>query len=190
MLRFDPEKHLYFFGDRPMVSVTQALTEANIIDTRWYTEEARIRGTAVHKACELLDRDDLVFDSLHPIIRPYVEAYQQFKIDTGFVPDLIEHQVYNEDYFYAGTLDRDGHIGKELVLLDLKTGDPEPWAALQLAGYDGCFKRRRTRMALPLRNTGKYGRPVEYKDPNDFKVFLNAVGVAHWKRNHNMAVAA
>lgn len=190
MLRFDAEKHLYWWGERPMVSVTQALTEASIIDPRWYTEEARIRGTAVHKACELLDRDDLIFESLHPQIRPYVEAYLKFKQETGFIAELIEHRVYNETYFYAGTLDRTGWIGKERILLDLKSGAIEPWAALQLSGYQGCLKPRYARMALPLTDSGKYGRPIEFKDPNDFNVFLNAVGVAHWKRNHNMALAA
>ncbi|HCU25403.1 MAG TPA: hypothetical protein DF383_10310 [Deltaproteobacteria bacterium] len=190
MLRFDPEKHLYWLGDRPLVSVTQALTEASIIDSRWYTEEAKNRGTAVHKACELLDLDDLEFDSLHPTIRPYVEAYLQFKRDTGFVPELIEHRVYNETYFYAGTLDRAGRIGKEKVVIDLKSGAVEPWAALQISAYEACLSGHYTRMALPLTDTGKYRRPIEYKDPNDFKVFLNAVGVAHWKRNNNIKMAA
>jgi len=46
--------------------------------------------------------------SLDVSIVPYVQAYQKFKDEKGFVPKLIEHYFLNKDYKYAGTLDRTG----------------------------------------------------------------------------------
>src|SRR6185369_17788774 len=100
MLRFNAETHEYFLGDRLVPSVTQVLKTAGFINDQSYSEEGSNRGAAVHKACEYLDRDELDWDSLHSTIRPYVKAYRRFKDQTGFLPELIEHQVYNEQYFY------------------------------------------------------------------------------------------
>lgn len=189
MVEFKAETHEYFFNGRKVPSVTGILKEVGLIDDEWFTEEARERGKAVHAATELLDRDDLDWDSLHPKIEPYVKAYQNFKKDTGFIPELIEHRVYNHDYNYAGTLDRTGIFPNgEKVILDIKSGPISGWAALQVAAYDYCLAQARQRMALQLKNDGTY-KVKSFKGLNDINIFVSAAVIVNWKLNQQKGVA-
>jgi len=178
--RFEPDSHRFFIGDRQVVSVTQALKIVGVIDDTWYSEEGRARGEAVHLACHFLDLDMLDWKSLDPQIVPYVQAYQKFLNESGFIPGLIEQPVYNHAFFYAGILDRTGILNGENVLIDIKSGDPEPWADLQTAGYARCLLQHHRRFTLRLYPNGTY-KLVERKNPNDVQVFLAAVAVANWK---------
>lgn len=186
MNRFDAETHKYFIQDVCVPSVTQVLKECGIIDDRFYTEEARERGKAVHLATQLLDEDDLDWDSLDPSLEGYVRAYERFKTESGFVPVLIEERVYNPVSMYAGTLDRTGYFSniKNKTLIDIKSGAPEPWAAIQTAAYEHCLLQRFSRHALQLKPDGTYRLSPQYRDPNDIKLFLSALSIVHWKRNH------
>ena len=183
MNSFNPETHEYFIKNRKAPGVTGVLKEAGFIDGEWYTEESRQRGTAVHEATQFLDEDDLDWDTLHPKILPYVKAYEKFKLDTGFKPDLVEHRVFSDLYHFGGTLDRTGTFpnGDE-TLLDIKSGAIAFWTALQTAAYDYCLDKRRQRMAVQLKNDGTY-KVKTFKDPNDIKIFLSAAVVVNWKRN-------
>lgn len=183
MNTFDPITHTFRINGVPVPSVTQALKGVGIIDDRWYTEEARERGIAVHSACQYLDEECLDWETVSPEILPYVEAYQKFKDESGFVPAMIEEPVFNQVYFYGGILDRTGLLNGKPILLDLKSGDPEPWADLQTAGYLGCLVLPHHRYTLRLFPEGRYKLSDERKDPNDLRLFLNTVGIAHWKRN-------
>jgi hypothetical protein len=189
MLEFNPETHEYFFNGRKVPSVTGILKEVGLIDGEWFTDEARERGKAVHAATELLDLDDLDLDSLHPKIEPYVRAYQKFKNDTGFKPELIEHRVFNNEYNYAGTLDRTGFFpdGDE-VILDIKSGPISGWAALQISAYDYCLDKARQRMALQLKNDGTY-KVKSFKGHSDLYVFFSAAVIVNWKLNQKKGIA-
>ena len=90
MNTFDPITHTFRINGVPVPSVTQALKAADIIDDRFYTDEARERGIAVHAACHYLDEECLDWETVAPEIVPYVEAYQRFKDESGSVPALIE----------------------------------------------------------------------------------------------------
>lgn len=60
----------------------------------------------------------------------------RFKEEARFTPDLKEHRVYHEVWKYCGTLDRTGWFdGGTRALVDLKTGEEEPWHPLQLCAY-------------------------------------------------------
>jgi len=183
MNTFDAKTHSFFIGGRSVLSVTQALKGAGIIEDGWYTEESRERGCAVHNACQYLDEGLLDWDTVAPKYLPYVKAYERFKDESGFIPALIEAWVFNESYFYAGILDRTGILNGEHVLIDLKSGPPAKWANLQSAAYAGCLSLPHKRFTLRLSDNGKYKLSDEHKDPNDFKIFLSAVSVANWKRN-------
>jgi hypothetical protein len=128
--------HQYFIDGVEVPSVTTILKSAGIIDDRFYTEAGRERGTAVHLACQLLDEDDLDFDSVAEEISGYLKAYQAFKKDSGFKPLKIEEGVYNRVYQYAGRYDRLGEIDGKIVLMDIKTGAIPKWVELQLLGYE------------------------------------------------------
>lgn len=186
VLDFDEEHHAYTVDGTVRPSVTQALKDAGLIDTSWYTDEARLRGKAVHAACQFLDEDDLDWDTVLPEYQGYVRAWEKFKRESGFQIGrdadrhfLIEYRLYHPGFGYCGTLDRQGSIGSSDYILDLKTGGPEDWHAYQLAGYSHCFPNAlsRKRLTVHLKATGRYTtREYELnRFASDWQVFSASV---------------
>jgi hypothetical protein len=173
------EDHVYTLpsGQHP-VSVTQVLSGVGIIDSTWFTAHAALRGTYVHKACELYDLGKLDLNTVDTIIEPYVSAYIQFRHDTGFVPELIEASGYNSMYDYAGTLDRAGKMNGANTLIDLKSGSLPKWVRWQTAAYQhldcvplefkGCI-----RYGLQLRQEGTYRLTEGMTGRNDWAEFVS-----------------
>lgn len=182
-LRLDPE-HRYWLGDRELISVTTALTEAGLIDTAWFTDAAAERGTYVHQACELVDERDL--GRVEPACAGYVDAYRRFLVDAKPEWQHTEHQVCDPVAGYAGTLDRLGVMNFAWTILDIKTGPPAPWHGLQLAGYARLVPRmgvRPLRFDLYLTADGAY-RLEPQRTRTDEANFLAALAVAQFRRQH------
>lgn len=189
-MEFNEDLHLYTWRGEVIPSVTQILKEFGFIDDQWYTEEAKIRGRAVHKACELWDKGTLNPNSLHASLEGYLEAWKRFTVETGFESELIEHRVVNPIYRYAGTLDRVGVMhkvagGPRKTLLDIKSGVAQRWAALQVGGYEACFlKKDYHRMVVELRKDGTYRTPdAAIMRPSDKGIFCGLASAWHWKRS-------
>jgi len=179
-IKFDAETHTYTVGDRVVPSVTQILQEVGIIDTRWYTDEARIRGTYVHEAIHLHHNGGLNYDSLDAVIKPYFDAYLKFLKITKFEYIDGEEIVYHEARNYIGTYDLHGRYNNLNTLLDIKTGTSAPkWAGLQTAAYADCLGMP-MRKVLLLKVNG--WSVISYKDYRDYTVFQSAAAVVNWKR--------
>jgi hypothetical protein len=98
---------------------------------RFFTEESRQRGQAVHKAVQLIERhcpaaedmDDVdEVMNIHPFIVPYVKQYLMFKREHGFKATLIEEAVFSILIRTAGRLDFYGtYANGKRVLVDLKS---------------------------------------------------------------------
>lgn len=190
-LDFDPVAHRYRVGDRELISVTQALTAAGLIDSRWFTEDSAARGTYVHAAIQMHHEGDLDEDSLDPVLSPYFEAYKKFLAETGFELDACEERLCDETLGYAGTLDLRGRIRRRgltypgIDIIDVKTGSVPPHVGPQTAAYarllPGDVSRLRWRWALHLRSDATYSLlPLEKR--TDEAVFLAALTVANFKR--------
>ena len=116
--------------------------------------------------------------------------YELFKQESGFVPELIEYQAFHPTYFYGGTLDRRGTVAPDRqrsIILDLKTGTPEPWHRWQLAGYQllgGEAWATDRRLGVYLHDDGTYA-VQSFEDKNDVRTFLAAVTITHAKRSMN-----
>ena len=187
-LTFNSEKHEYLLSGQRLLSVTQVLKISGLIDDSYFTEYSANKGSMVHLACQMQDENDLQEDTLDPIIVPYLEAWIKFKVETGWInSEPPELQVYSELGF-AGMIDRIGFFqgdGRPSVL-DIKTGAPQPYHALQLAGYDLAYREHKDpmiplrRFAVHLTADGKY-KVKEYTDRNDLKVFQAVVILANWK---------
>jgi hypothetical protein len=190
-IEFDEANHLYFIGGKPMPAVSEILRP--LLDFSRIPpdalEFARERGTAVHKATELHDLGMLDEDSIDDHVRPYLDAWKQFRSDTGFYPTLIEHRVYSETYGYCGTIDRQGVMtklaGSPGALLDIKTPvQLGPAVGIQLAAYQEALRRdgilSPLRFAVQLRNDGLY-RLVSFTDKSDFGVFIALMTVRKWR---------
>jgi hypothetical protein len=191
-IQFDEAAHLYTVAGVERPSVTQILKDAGLIDTTWYTDEARERGRAVHLATQFLDEDDLDWDTVLLQYRGYVEAWARFKQESHFQIGrdsnsklLIEYLLFQAVSGYCGMLDRVATIGTTEYLIDIKTGDPQDWHGYQLAAYSQCLPNphSRKRMTVHLRANGSYSTREHALTafPYDWQVFAAAVVVWHAK---------
>lgn len=189
-LVFDPVRHRYWFKGRELLSVTTILRMTGMINADHFTEESRVRGSLVHKSCELINRGQ--FDQALAIDQHYmgyVNAYLTFlDEDEAVVLGEPEFQVCDPVYGYAGTVDVRLWLPRRIYqgvvgwrgTVDFKTGSPADWHRLQLSAY-----ARRTgdanRACLYLREDGTYlFKPFE-KSAADDAAFLGAAALANWK---------
>jgi hypothetical protein len=161
--------------------VTTILKAKGWIDDRWYNETARLRGTAVHLAIHFLEKGTLDPFSIDPVVEPYIQSYEGFKAISGFRVVYHEKLVFHPIYRYAGSLDAVGILNGQEVILDYKTGEVQPWAALQLAAYNACLPPSSTgglrkRFGLRLFGDGSPARLEPFTDPMDEQVFFADVG--------------
>lgn len=180
-ITFDPEKHQYWLDGKPATSVTTVLKEFRVIDDRFFNEEARERGTYVHKATELIDQGYSILEYYEgDDYYPYIKAYCDFKSSQSFEPVWIEKKLGNLEWLIAGTADRIGILNGKEILLDIKTGAKAKSHGLQLAAYNLLDENNisRPRACLHLTSKGRWN--IEpYTDPNDYAVFS---GMAHVRR--------
>jgi hypothetical protein len=197
-LYFDPEQHVYTIDGQRVVSVTQAIQ--SLVDfsrvPAWQLEWKAALGTAVHKACELYDMDDLEpLDDDDPALG-YVVAWMKFRIETGFQPVELEQRIYHSLYEYAGTLDRVGYMRKgahpdRLGVYEIKTTAtlPELYARAQTAAYFAAYnrtrpreERARERYAVHLQKDGRYTLHAFEDHAGDLALFLDHLR-AYQERN-------
>jgi len=187
MLRLD-EQHRYWLGDRRLPGVTEVLESVGLIDysvvPQAIRDQALERGTYVHEATALDDQDRLSERSLDPVLVPYVAAWRLFRKDSGFTPEVIEEMAYHETLLYAGTPDRIGTMGKQRVIIDIKSGGLPPWVMIQLAAYKAIVDHTLLRYAVVLKKDGRYSLHGPYTDASDLSVFLGALSVHNWKTEH------
>lgn len=153
---FDEETHTYRYSGVIIPSVTQILQAEGFIDTRFYDEWSRDKGSFVHQAIKYDLAGELDEENLDDEIRPYLFAFRKFMAESGLVIDKSEIPGANTTYGYCGTPD--------LI---------------------GCFPAptRARRFALELNKEGKY-KLIQFTDQNDYNIWLAAVACYHWKKNN------
>jgi hypothetical protein len=192
-LLFEPDDHVYTHRGMVVPSVTQLLSP--LVDMSGIPPEnveyARIRGEAVHLACELYDQDDLDIDTLDPVIVPYLGAWIKFKAETRFTVHTIEERIAHPIHRYAGTIDRTGHMGMHDVdaVLDIKAvAKLSPVTGIQVSAYKELAERDKgvtglARYSVRLCNDGKY-ELKRYEEPDDFRIFLSLLNIHNWRKKH------
>jgi hypothetical protein len=139
MIRFHAGLHEYRDGGTVIPSVSQVLKQAGLA---WYPggagREAMELGTAVHRLCARYAGGQRADDRGREIASlEYAGAFADFCTDEKAVPvaaeKIISHAI--DGYRYAGTFDLLADINGEKTLIDIKTGSPAPWHAMQLAAY-------------------------------------------------------
>lgn len=160
--------------------VTEILRGAGLVDSSWFTDEARDRGTAVHQACQYLAERALDWDSLHGSIRGRVSSFNAFLSEMR--PEILatEERVESLSHGYRGTPDLRLRLDGREGVADLKPPTEAPWHAIQLAAYAGAYDRPMKRWNIYLADTGRY-RIVERKSREDWKVFLAALTIHNWR---------
>ena len=122
-LLFFDEGHKYTLDgeDLPSVSeLTRFISREIYGDVGQFNlDRAADRGTAVHKATELLDKYGTA--EIDEDIAPYLQAYIAFRKEHKCEWQKIEYATHHPDNLYAGTLDRVGTVDGNLAILDIKT---------------------------------------------------------------------
>ena len=202
-LKFVEDDHTYWWGDRRLPSVTQVLQSAGLVDTTFFNEEAAVRGTYVHRAAELLDGGNLDEETIDPVVAPYLEAYQKFLKMYGPKWSAIETRLADPDTGFAGTVDRVGTLGvgksRKLYVVDLKSGSPAPFHAIQIAWYSALVVRDRIKKGISPSHAVKVGRLAvyltkkgsftvkEYTDVKDKLIFQSALNLTAFKESHGLS---
>jgi hypothetical protein len=130
--------------------------------------------------CHALDDSDLIWETVDPRVRPYVEAWATCRERMGLVPEERERRLFHPDYWYTGIMDGVflRKVGRRTlrILGDLKTGDPSSSAAhLQTAAYQKAYEYQHTDRHIDER-WGIWlvpGRVIPYRifnysDPNEY----------------------
>lgn len=198
---FDPAEHRYYVDGRWVRSVTQVLklvTDYSAVP-EFVLEYARVRGSNVHGWTELIDLGEATVsrDAIQAAdgvgLTPehaewgYVQAWQRFREESGFVPEVVEQLLYHPRHRYCGTVDRIGRINGRLTTLEIKTvAQLDNWVALQTAAYHEAYnhglprdEQAKGRVAVQLKGDGTY-RVEVYRDAADLSVFLAMKHVWDW----------
>lgn len=161
-LVFDPGPHLYTLDGVHYPSITQIIYGVGLIDFSMVRAEilasAAEMGKAVHAATHYDDDGDLDIDSLDANLRPYLEAWRAFR--QGFNPTspaIVEIKTGSQVYPWTGL-----QLAAQAILADLPTA---------------------RRLAVRLKPDGRFVIH-EFKSRQDRGVFLSALSVYQWGRNH------
>lgn len=158
--------------------------QSGLVPTAHFTDFARERGTAVHLACQYHDEGVLDESTIDEVVRPYLDQYKRFLLESGAGVIAIERELVNEEWGYIGHFDRVLTVNMVDYVVDIKTGGPQPWHAIQLAAY-------RAGAGPQLRRAGLYLTPnnykfIEHQDVSDWHVFRAALVLFNWRQRCGM----
>ena len=213
-LKFYDQGHIYTLDGEEIPSVSELSRFAsreiyNNDISKFVLDKACERGTAVHKASEILDKTGKA--EIAPQYIEYINAYIQYHNDYNIKDYLyIEEPFASREIGYAGTLDRvyiiDEDFAKtakkqckvdltdkigQMAIIDLKTSCAvkKPLAQIQLPAYARLLKENIKEnqvgalFILHLKKDGKY--KMMYFE-NDLTLFDSCVNLhkalAHKKR--------
>jgi hypothetical protein len=193
-LHFDEDSHTYRVGGQVWPSVTQVLDPLLELDgiPRAALEAAAQFGNHVHIATDLWDKGVLDIDALDPHLRPYLDGWRAFLLDTSAHVIDSELRVMHPRLRYCGTLDKIVRMGKSSHVLDVKTSAVVPWTVgMQTAAYRDaaadytkCRDRlSTTRLCVHLKDDGRY-RLHKYSDTRDLNNFISCLNVHHLRIQH------
>lgn len=172
-------EHVYRIGSEVLLGVSEVLHENRLVDDRFFDEESRSRGTAVHAALELyangIPRELLTtFGDLDE------NLWGWFKSGADFIDGLraagheiagVELRLAHDQYRYAGTVDLVTRRSAEIFVWDFKTGGAAKVTRLQLGAYGmflmkGAYTPRKA--AVELREDGSRAVLREYNALDHF----------------------
>lgn len=195
-LTFDENGHVYRYNGKEIPSVSRILVSEGFINTGWFTDEGRLRGSAVHlhikhhclkAGCMAVPK---AFDG-------YMKAWKSFEENCDWEPFYIETPLSTSDGpMFAGTPDQVGLMNNIPAVIDIKTGKISKATGLQLAAYailidanldaentDKKWHEPLKRFTIQLNKDGKYNI-TEFKDYMDRFIFTSALAIYNWKRNN------
>lgn len=136
--RFDARSHEYLSPDTGEVypHITGMLKAAGLVDDRWYTDASRERGSGVHKLTADYDRGFIPREEVPQVDSPYKGWLQAHVAACDIVQpswSSVEVALLHPEFRYGGRPDRAGLVYGARAVVEIKSGDPEPAHAIQLA---------------------------------------------------------
>lgn len=193
-LEYSDKHHKYYADGREMISVTQVLNAAGLVNKFCMQEEAAWRGSEVHRLCAEDDGQGLDLRKVPKQFRGYLRAWRQYRIDSGFSPVLIEQRIDDHRNGYAGRLDRVGYrhgqaISTVLDIKTTKTGAIADYVRFQLVAYGHALRPNHLfeRIAVALKPNGTYNVKVfgQLDFKNDLVKFLEMLRTVKEKGHAN-----
>lgn len=136
--RFDAEQHQYLSIETGEVfpHITQMLEDCGLVDSRWYTDAARTRGSCVHRLTSDYDLGSIVREDLpqvNSIYKGWLAAHVWItdKVKPRWLH--VEEPRVHPQFRYGGRPDRVSHVYGALAVVEIKSGEPEDGHAIQLA---------------------------------------------------------
>lgn len=187
MNEFREDTHQYFVDGKEVPGVTTILKAAGLYNEDFFTEEGRVRGSYVHRACLYHLQGDLNELSIKEEYRGYIEAFKLFMVESECKPILEQCEVplFSHIFRYGGTPDIPCMFKERKSLIDIKTGAETPATGVQLSGYVQLMDTLSDRYGLYLKADGKY-RLVPYVNRKDTLIFNAALSLYHWRQKEGL----
>lgn len=196
---FNKETHEYKLDDVRIPSVTQILRAQGLSDFSKVDpvilKQSQELGDAVHLAIHYKMKGTLDEASLDPVVSLYLEGWNNFCDDYGYVCLETEYRGYSSVFRFAFTVDQMGEVTRNktpgLTLLDIKTGAPKPADKIQLAGYRIGLDKKQFRNLFLLYLDPMF-KPRGYKiihytrNDKEKSVFLSAMCLTNYKNENNL----
>ena len=135
---FDEATHVYQVEGQYCLSTSDIIHLAGLSDygsvPSSILENARNRGTSLHKAIHYFEEGDLDMGQLPEDIQPYLRAYMKFRVERDFEPippqeHAIVYEHENTGQFIGCTIDLRGTVAGKLYIVDPKSTYPNCGAA-------------------------------------------------------------
>lgn len=211
-LKFQEEGHIYTLDGNRVISLTQILDAAGLVNYDGIAPEVLANkakfGTKVHTYCLWNDQGELDMNDLVPYPNYWnrVEGWRQFVEDFKFMPDLTWCEVPAackvNGSTYALTVDRYGVIGEgdniANAVIELKTcADREYHHQIQTAGQAILFRQHSESMQMPLKRycvylldkknqANRFYFCQPHDDRLDEKIFLSALMLTQTRINNKL----
>lgn len=192
ILSRDDTNHQYYFGEKQLISVTQAIDQAKQTD---YADISDIEyyltlGTAVDLSISLhLKGKPIKWGNDLEILMPYFEGFLKFERETGFKYFFTKTLVMSRTRWFAGELDMTGMLFGKYSLLDIKASTcVRKHYRMQTAAYQFAHNEQyptmtvEDRYLLLLPGDGSY-KLVKHDRRNDINAFFACLILAQFNND-------
>lgn len=140
--RFDHVDHVYSVDGRAIPNVTGMLQATGWVDPRYYNDEVRERGRAVHQLTAEYDLGALDPSTLVSKYRGWVLAHVAAMTRLRPTWEIIEEPEVHPVHLFGTRPDRVGKIYKVRSIVDLKSGVKDKAHQIQTALQAICISWR------------------------------------------------
>lgn len=151
---------------------------------QYYAHGSDERGEDLHVIFSLAVGHSVGWCSPPDVPQEYLGYYDGMRrwIDEARPsPSYLECMRKHAKLGYAGKMDFVGSIRDELGVLDLKTGVPQKWHAVQVEAYKQLVDRAAKKWILYVRKDGTFKQVPVKAAPKDWAVFQNGLSILNWR---------